>query len=259
MVTWVFYFCLGLGIGGAAGFYFARLDDLNKKKRQELEEKLAAAEAQYLDYKKEVTSHFVDTATLINNMTDSYQAVHEHLTKGAQILCSNELEVNRIEVKPVKTPLIQTPGTTNTASSVEQIPATVQSSQQSDIDAANTNPQQSPATQATEHAVANNDTGGKQNSPAETSTGAEPQDPAQTEAVQTQPRDSETGTQQSATEDTREKIKLEKNERKPAPQTAAVVTPPIVESMAVVDETDTLETTQSQEEPTAIIPDRIIH
>jgi len=98
MVTWVLYLCIGVVIGGVAGFYFAKLDDFSKKQKRALEEKLKTSESELLDYKLQVTHHFKETAELVNNMTESYQKVHEHLAIGAGTLCNNEVEVNRIKV-----------------------------------------------------------------------------------------------------------------------------------------------------------------
>lgn len=98
MITWVLYLCIGIVIGGMAGFYFAKLDDFSKKQKQELENKLHLAEQELVEYKDQVTSHFIETANLINNMTESYQKVHEHLAHGSVELCNNAVEVNKLTV-----------------------------------------------------------------------------------------------------------------------------------------------------------------
>ena len=41
-----------------------------------------------LDYRQQVDHHFLRTAELVNNMTESYRKVHEHLSEGAHDLCS---------------------------------------------------------------------------------------------------------------------------------------------------------------------------
>lgn len=100
MVTWVLYLCIGVMIGGMAGFYFAKMDDLSKKQKKALEDKLKQSEQELLDYKEQVTGHFRETAALVNQMTESYQKVHEHLSAGANLLCNTEIDVNRIDVGP---------------------------------------------------------------------------------------------------------------------------------------------------------------
>ena len=98
MITWVLYLCIGVIIGGMAGFYFAKLDDFSKKQKQQLEEKLQKSERELVEYKDQVTTHFRETASLINNMTESYQKVHEHLARGSFELCNNAIEVNKLTV-----------------------------------------------------------------------------------------------------------------------------------------------------------------
>ena len=51
MITWVLYLCIGVVIGGMAGFYFAKLDDFSKKQKQDLEEKLHKSERELVEYK----------------------------------------------------------------------------------------------------------------------------------------------------------------------------------------------------------------
>jgi len=100
MVTWVLYLCIGLVIGGMAGFYFAKMDDFSRKQKKSMEEKLQKTEQELIAYKDQVTDHFKETATLINNMTESYQKVHEHLAQGVVQLCSNPIEVEKLQVSP---------------------------------------------------------------------------------------------------------------------------------------------------------------
>ena len=102
MVSWVVYIAIGLIIGGAAGFFLGRLDDFSQKEKQAMQDKLDQAQKEMANYKHEVTEHFVATAGLVNNLTESYQAVHEHLAKGAKSLCDHQVAVNRLEVtRPV--------------------------------------------------------------------------------------------------------------------------------------------------------------
>ena len=39
-------------------------------------------------YRDQVDDHFLKTADLVNDMTQAYRSVHEHLSQGAQVLCS---------------------------------------------------------------------------------------------------------------------------------------------------------------------------
>jgi uncharacterized membrane-anchored protein YhcB (DUF1043 family) len=55
----------------------------------ELQQKLEESQEQLKAYQQEVGSHFQKTAELVNGLTQSYRAVHEHLAQGAQSLAQN--------------------------------------------------------------------------------------------------------------------------------------------------------------------------
>jgi len=100
MITWVLYLSIGIVIGGMAGYYFAKLNDFSKKQKLALEAKLQQTEQELVNYKDQVTTHFRETATLVNSMTESYQKVHEHLVKGSIELCNHAVEVSTLTVSP---------------------------------------------------------------------------------------------------------------------------------------------------------------
>jgi len=100
MITWVLYLSIGIVIGGMAGYYFAKLSEFSKKQKLALETKLQQTEQELVKYKDQVSSHFRETASLINTMTESYQKVHEHLVKGSVDLCNHAVEVSAITVSP---------------------------------------------------------------------------------------------------------------------------------------------------------------
>ena len=60
--------------------------------RKQLEE----TEVELNDYREKVTNHFSTTARLINQMTESYRDVHEHMATSANELCTNELTCQRL-------------------------------------------------------------------------------------------------------------------------------------------------------------------
>lgn len=65
---------------------------------------VAELEQENQRFKAEVTDHFVETARLINQLTDSYKAVFDHLSGGAQRLVdpkdlSERLAVEHREVR----------------------------------------------------------------------------------------------------------------------------------------------------------------
>ena len=47
-------------------------------------------------YRNEVTEHFVETARLINQMTDSYKQVFDHLSRGAETLVDDKQLAERL-------------------------------------------------------------------------------------------------------------------------------------------------------------------
>lgn len=55
----------------------------------ELQQKLQEAEENLKNYQQEVGEHFQKTATLVNNLTESYREVHTHLSTGAQTLAKD--------------------------------------------------------------------------------------------------------------------------------------------------------------------------
>ena len=55
-----------------------------------LAEQLNDARTELETYKQDVAKHFEGTAELVNNLTNSYKDVHQHLADGAQNLCQSE-------------------------------------------------------------------------------------------------------------------------------------------------------------------------
>ena len=49
------------------------------------------------EYKSHVTDHFQTTANLLNEMTEQYRAVYEHMARGASELCEAESATAQIE------------------------------------------------------------------------------------------------------------------------------------------------------------------
>ena len=91
MIDWILIVSAGL-LGwalGMAGMYL-----LNQRKGQqhsvkEMERRLDA-------YQHKVEDHFAKTADLIDNLTDSYQAVFKHLSESAEELLTDEQIRNQL-------------------------------------------------------------------------------------------------------------------------------------------------------------------
>lgn len=88
--TTILFIAIGVIIGAALSKILNRGPSAT-----ELQQKLEESQEQLNKYQKDVDSHFQKTAELVNNLTESYRAVHEHLSQGAQKLThhsSNTLE-----------------------------------------------------------------------------------------------------------------------------------------------------------------------
>lgn len=97
MISWVLILSIGLVIGIGVGAYASRLDMFRSKKQLELEQKLHDTQEELGQYRKDVTQHFVQTSSLVNDMTESYRAVFDHLSHGAKQLCGDQVHTTRLD------------------------------------------------------------------------------------------------------------------------------------------------------------------
>jgi hypothetical protein len=81
---------IALIAGLAVGLLLNNRRGGSRANQQELENHLSELRQQQQDYQEEVTAHFNQTATLINQLTESYRNVHNHLAKGAQLLTQGD-------------------------------------------------------------------------------------------------------------------------------------------------------------------------
>jgi hypothetical protein len=65
----------------------------------QLQTELNQLKDQFRDYRDQVTHHFMRTSELVQEMTQSYRSVYEHLAYGAQRLCG-ELDHAALESSP---------------------------------------------------------------------------------------------------------------------------------------------------------------
>jgi uncharacterized membrane-anchored protein YhcB (DUF1043 family) len=83
--------CLALAIlGMMLGYLIGRRTSTESQKYREVERKLDQVMQEKAQYEDEVLEHFGETAKLLNNLTDSYRGVHNHLAAGAGTLCRGE-------------------------------------------------------------------------------------------------------------------------------------------------------------------------
>jgi uncharacterized membrane-anchored protein YhcB (DUF1043 family) len=81
--------CLALGV--VLGVVFARRLNTTPTRVKELESQVKSLEQNHDQYKDDVSDHFNMSAELIQQMTESYKDVYQHLAMGAQDLCSGEV------------------------------------------------------------------------------------------------------------------------------------------------------------------------
>lgn len=90
-------FVLGLALGALLG----RRSAPAAKRQREAELKMDQMLQDKKAYEDEVVEHFTETATLLNNLTERYRDVHNHLAKGASTLCQGRgpVSLDRLEDK----------------------------------------------------------------------------------------------------------------------------------------------------------------
>lgn len=76
-------------IGIVLGLLIARSSS-NARSKEALIEELNDAHRELDSYKLDVASHFAQTATLVNKLTDNYRDVHQHLADSARKLCNED-------------------------------------------------------------------------------------------------------------------------------------------------------------------------
>lgn len=76
-------------IGLIAGYIIALRAAPSQQSQRQLETHLSEMQQQQENYQHEVSDHFVETADLLNQLTNSYRDVHNHLAKGAQKLAGD--------------------------------------------------------------------------------------------------------------------------------------------------------------------------
>lgn len=77
---------VALGIGALIGFLLGRAGN-NSSREQELTQELDNVRTELDDYKRKVSSHFEQTAELVNGLSDQYRKVYHHLASSAESLC----------------------------------------------------------------------------------------------------------------------------------------------------------------------------
>lgn len=77
-------------VGLLAGILAGRRTSKDGQRYREVERKLDQVMQDKKTFEDEVVDHFADTAKLLNNLTQSYRDVHNHLATGAASLCQGK-------------------------------------------------------------------------------------------------------------------------------------------------------------------------
>ena len=100
-IDWLSYamtFIAGSVIGSLLTIW---LKPSNQKSRQ-LEKELDQAEENQAKYKDQVSEHFSETAELFSELTNQYKKVYDHLSKGSQELCNDDVIGNQLKLGEFK-------------------------------------------------------------------------------------------------------------------------------------------------------------
>lgn len=77
-------------LGVVVGVVFHRSFQGETSKNKRLEQKISQLQDEHTRYQADVSSHFMETARLVQNLNKSYRDVHSQLAKGASRLCDDE-------------------------------------------------------------------------------------------------------------------------------------------------------------------------
>jgi len=112
-----------LAVGALFGYLFGRTND-SATKQQQLQDQLEKSQNELNEYKDQVNNHFEQTAALVNNLTESYKAVHKHLAEGSEALCLTEHTPVELEKAPMQSRLAdQTTDESDIPTVTDEVPA----------------------------------------------------------------------------------------------------------------------------------------
>ena len=86
-------FALGTILGCIASYLFIGRDNETVRLQHELSE----LRKRFSDHRDKVAKHFMHTSDLVQEMTQSYRAVYEHLATGARELCDEDAETSTLD------------------------------------------------------------------------------------------------------------------------------------------------------------------
>jgi uncharacterized membrane-anchored protein YhcB (DUF1043 family) len=89
---------IGFAFGVACGVAIGYMTLCNNRRSQQLQEKCDALQRDFDAYRGQVGQHFLRTSELVQQMTDSYREVYEHLATGSQALCETPVSPPRLDI-----------------------------------------------------------------------------------------------------------------------------------------------------------------
>ncbi len=111
-----------LAVGCIIGMWLGQRMSSQGQKGRDLERKLDRVIQEKKAYEDGVAEHFNDTARLLNDLTENYRSVHNHLATGAANLCQGQApvilerlvdgngdEVTAVQMEDVRPPLDYAP------------------------------------------------------------------------------------------------------------------------------------------------------
>lgn len=88
-----------LVLGTVLGLIISQRKGPSIKAQRDMEKHLSEMQKQQQNYQQEVTEHFTQTAALLDQLSESYRDVHNHLAKGAHKL-AGEAASSKLSMLP---------------------------------------------------------------------------------------------------------------------------------------------------------------
>lgn len=92
----IFMCVISLIVGALLGALISR-QMAPQRRQKDLEQQLGSVKSELGQYQQEVAQHFIETSKLVNELTQSYKNVHEHLAQGAIELTNPEISKQVLE------------------------------------------------------------------------------------------------------------------------------------------------------------------
>jgi len=87
-------------IGAIIGTFISSRLSSDSRKNRDLSGELTEAKNHLHQYQKQVEEHFIETARLVDNLTQNYREVHNHLAQGASELLDDIEEEKTLKKLP---------------------------------------------------------------------------------------------------------------------------------------------------------------